>query len=147
MTHRPKHLNVVMLLNYVRDRFITSNTFYIKNKDNIFIYQILEYEMMASYNNKDIARKQPHRVIFDPLVHQRVNYQIFHFTRHFFWTGYLFNVVIFSIFTSFFFILLVYFSGTVHIYKHYCICARIGLVFVPCPWPDVNWQPKIKKQV
>ena len=29
--------------------------------------------MITTFDNKDIARKQPHRVILDPLMHLRVN--------------------------------------------------------------------------
>ncbi len=32
----------------------------------------MEYEMMVTYSFKDIARKQPQRVIFALLVHLRV---------------------------------------------------------------------------
>ncbi len=39
-----------------------------------FFVEYLEYEMIATHNYRDIARKQLHRVIFDPLVHLRINY-------------------------------------------------------------------------
>ena len=39
----------------------------------MFFEEYLEYEMITIFHYEDISRKQPHRVIFDPLMHLRVN--------------------------------------------------------------------------
>ena len=38
----------------------------------MFFEEYLEYEMITIFHYEDISRKQPHRVIFDPLMHLRV---------------------------------------------------------------------------
>ena len=39
----------------------------------MFFEEYLEHEMIRIFHYEDISRKQPHRVIFDPLMHLRVN--------------------------------------------------------------------------
>lgn len=39
----------------------------------MFFEEYLEYEIIKKMYYEDISRKQPHRVIFDPLMHLRAS--------------------------------------------------------------------------
>jgi hypothetical protein len=38
----------------------------------MFFEEYMEHEMIRIFHYEDISRKQPHQVIFDPLMHLRV---------------------------------------------------------------------------